>query len=93
MDVKVINVQMAFNLRHFLINFKSKTYMYEVDPLPNLPKAVYFYLGYILTKLGDTRLLILLTTYETIKGESSINFRAVFTVLPSNISLKKKQKL
>ena len=58
MDVKVINEQMAFNLRHFLINFKSKTYMYEVDPLPNLPKAVYFYLGYILTKLGDTRLLI-----------------------------------
>ena len=42
MDVKVINEQMAFNLRHFLINFKSKTCMYEVDPLPNLPKAVYF---------------------------------------------------
>ena len=51
-------------------------------PIPNLPKAVYVYLGYILTKLGDTRLLILVTTYETIKGESSINFRTVFTVLP-----------
>ena len=51
-------------------------------PIHNLPKAVYFYLGYILTKLGDTRLLILVTTYETIKGESSINFRTVFTVLP-----------
>ena len=37
--------------------------------LPNLPKAVYLYLRYILTKLGDTRLLILVTTYQTIKGE------------------------
>ena len=44
MDVKVINEQMAFNLRHFLINFKSKTYMYEVDPLPNLPKQFTFIL-------------------------------------------------
>ena len=51
-------------------------------PSPTSPKQFIFYLGYILTKLGDTRLLILVTTYETIKGESSINFRTVFTVLP-----------
>ena len=67
MDVKVINEQMALNLKHLLINFKSKTYLY---------------LRYILTKLGDTQLLILVTTNETIKGESSINFRTVFIVLP-----------
>ena len=78
MDVKVINKQMAFNLKHFLINFKCMKW----TPLPNLPKAVYFYLRYILTKLGDTRLPILVTTYETIEGESSINLRTVFIVLP-----------
>ena len=51
MDVKVINEQMAFNLKHSLINFKSKTYIMKWTPLPNLPKAVYFYLRYILTNL------------------------------------------
>ena len=67
MDVKVINEQMALKLKHFLIKTTIKTYLYH---------------RYILTKLGDTQLLILVTTYETIKGESSINFRTVFIVLP-----------
>ena len=39
MDVKVINEQMAFNLKHFLINFKSKAYMYEVDAPPQPPQS------------------------------------------------------
>ena len=43
MDVKVINEHMAFNLKHFLINFKSKTYMYEVDaPSLTSPKQFTF---------------------------------------------------
>ena len=39
MDVKVINERMAFNLKHFLIKFKSKTYMYEVDAPPQPPQS------------------------------------------------------
>ena len=39
MDVKVINEQMAFNFKHFRINFKSKTYMYEVDAHPQPPQS------------------------------------------------------
>ena len=38
MDVKVNNEQMALNLKHFLINFKSKANMYEVDTPPQPPK-------------------------------------------------------
>ena len=48
-------------------------------PIPNLPKQftfIYIFI-YILTKRGDARLLILVTRYETIKGESSIYFRTV----------------
>ena len=78
MDVKVINKQITFYLKHFLVKFKSQTYMYEVDAQPLPPQAVYFHLKYILTKLGDARLLILVTRYETIKGQSSIYFRTVF---------------
>ena len=39
MDAKVINEQMAFNFKHFRINFKSKTYMYEVDAHPQPPQS------------------------------------------------------
>ena len=39
MDVKVINEHMAFNFKHFRINFKSKTYMYEVDAHPQPPQS------------------------------------------------------
>ena len=82
MDVKVINEQMAFNLKHCLINLNLRLTCMKWTPLPNLPKAVYFHLRYILTKLGDTRLPFLVTSYETIEGESSINFRTVFIALP-----------
>ena len=78
MDVKVINKRVTFNLKHCLIKFKSHTYIYEVDTHPQPPQAVYFYLRYILIKLGDARLLILVTRYETIKGENSIYFRTNF---------------
>ena len=39
MDVKVINEHMAFNFKHFRINFKSKTYMYEVDAHSQPPQS------------------------------------------------------
>ena len=39
MDVKVINKQITFNLKHFLIKFKSQTYMYQVDAHPQPPQA------------------------------------------------------
>jgi len=39
MDVKVINEQMAFNLKHFLINFKPNTYVYELDAPPKPPQS------------------------------------------------------
>ena len=37
MDVKVINKQITFILKHFLIKFKSQTQMYEVDAHPQPP--------------------------------------------------------
>ena len=39
MDVKVTNEQMAFNLKHFLINVKSNTCVYEVDAPPQPPQS------------------------------------------------------
>ena len=81
MDVKVINEQMAFNLKHFLINLNLRLTCMKWTPLPNLPKAVYFYLRYILTNL-ETHGCLFTTSYETIEGESSINFRTIFIVLP-----------
>ena len=38
MDVKVINKQITFNLKYFLIKIKSQTYMYEVDAPPQPPQ-------------------------------------------------------
>ena len=61
--------------------------MYEVDAHPQPPQAVYFYLRYILTKRGDARLPILVTRYETVKGESSIYFRTVLYSFTLNMNI------
>ena len=61
--------------------------MYEVEAHPQPPQAVYFYLRYILTKRGDARLLILVTRYEAIKGESSIYFRTVLYSFTLNMDI------
>ena len=87
MDVKVINKRITFNLKHCLIKFKSQTYIYEADTHPQPPQAVYFYLRYILTKRGDARLPILVTRYETVKGESSIYFRTVLYSFTLNMNI------
>ena len=90
MDVKVINEHMAFNFKHFRINFKSKTYMYEVDVHSQPPQSS---LPLSLIHFDESWNLFWLRHMKLLKERVQSISEQFLQFCPEKFNLTKKQKL